>query len=149
MVAGEGTEGGKDVFTEVAADGSATGPAVDLAHLFIPEANWLGASHPYAYLAKLGELCEAATSAKRAETTWLYERTIREYSALKVRLAEGFTFHRHVLAREPWAYDPSRYPRGEVMPYHCGWPAHLRPSGWYCRECGELLTDENAELRLV
>jgi hypothetical protein len=151
MVHAAGTEHGirgpKDVFTEVAADGSAKGPAPDLAHLFSPAANWLGMSNPYAYLARLGELCSEATSAKRCETTWLYERTIREYVALKVRLDMGGMHHTHTPAREPWVYDPNRAPLGVVMPYHCGQPAWLRPSGWYCRGCGELLTDETTELR--
>jgi hypothetical protein len=153
MVRGEGTEGGingpKDVFTEVAADGTAYGPAPDLVHLFDPSANWLGLDNPYAYLARLGELCDGATSAKRAETTWLYERTIREYVALKVRLDTGSIYHSHRAAREPWVHDPDRGPLGKVLPYHCSAPAWLRPSGWYCRECCALLTDESAELRNV
>lgn len=153
MTRGQGTEHGvngpKDIFTEVAADGSAYGPAVDLAPLFDPAANWLGMDNPYAYLARLEGLCNEATSAKRAETTWLYERTIREYVGLKVRLDTGGYHHTHRPAREPWVYDPNRAPRGDVMPYHCGRPAWLRPSGWYCRECGDLLTDDSAELRGV
>lgn len=144
-----GINGPKDVFTEVATDGTAYGPAADLVALFDPAANWLGMSNPYAYLARLGDLCNEATSAKRCETTWLYERTIREYAALKVRLDTGSIYHRHMPAREPWVYNPSCGPRGEVMPYHCGMPAWLRPSGWYCRGCGVLLSDESAELRSV
>ena len=152
MVLGQEAEGGKDVFTEVAADGSTKGPASDLAHLFDPAANWLGMSDPYAYLARLGELCEEALpnkSARRTKPTWLYDRTIREYAALKVRLDTGSIHHRHMAAREPWVYNPSCEPRGVVLPYHCGAPARLRPSGWYCRGCNALLTDATAELRDV
>jgi hypothetical protein len=152
MMHAEGHEAGpasKDIFTEVAADGTTYGPAVDLAPLFDPAANWLGMSNPYAYLARLGDLCNEATSAKRCETTWLYERTIREYVALKVRLDTGGYYHTHTPAREMWAYDPDRPPLGLVMPYHCGRPAWLRPPGWYCRECGDLLTDATAELRSI
>jgi hypothetical protein len=152
MTRAEGTERGingpKDIFTEVAVDGTTYGPAVDLAPLFDPAANWLGADNPYAYLARLGELCGEATSAKRASTTWLYERTIREYVSLKVRLDTGGYHHAHTPATEPWVYDPDRVPVGErECVYHCGRPAWLRPSGWYCRECSDLLTDGNAELR--
>lgn len=150
MTHGQGTDGGKDVFTEVAADGTAYGPAADLAHLFDPAANWLGMSNPYAYLARLGELCSDAVpnkSARRTEPTWLYERTIREYASLKVRLDLGGIYHPHMPAREPWVHDPGCEPRGVVMPFHCGMPAHLRPSGWYCRGCGDLLTCATAELR--
>lgn len=153
MTMGTGTEHGingpTDVFAPVAVDGTTYGPASDLAHLFDPSANWLGMSSPYAYLARLGELCNEATSAKRAETTWLYERTIREYVALKVRLGTGSIYHSHRAAREPWVYDPDRGPLGKVVPFHCSTPAWLRPSGWYCRECLVLLTDDNAEMRDV
>jgi hypothetical protein len=149
MMHGQGTTGGKDVFTEVAADGSVKAPASDLVHLFDPAANWLGESDPYAYLARLGDLCTEALSVKRRETTWLYERTIREYSALKVRLDTGSIYHRHMSDRDPWVYDPNRATRGVAVPAHCGWPAWLRPSGWYCRQCKALLTDATAELRSV
>lgn len=149
MAHGQGTDGGKDVFTEVAADGSVKAPASDLVQLFDASANWLGADNPYAYLAKLGDLCTEALSVKRRETTWLYERTIREYAGLKVRLDTGSIYHTHSPAREPWSYDPRRKPRGDLMPYHCGQPAHLRPSGWYCRGCGVLLSDDSAEIRSV
>jgi hypothetical protein len=150
MTHGQGTDGGRDVFTDVAVDGSAYGPAVDLAPLFDPSANWLGESSPYAYLARLGDLCSEATSAKRASTTWLYERTIREYVSLKVRLDTGGYYHSHTPAREPWTYDPSREVAGErECACHCGRPAWLRPSGWYCRECGGLLTDATAEIRMA
>jgi hypothetical protein len=145
-----GIHGPKDIFTEVAADGTAYGPAVDLAPLFDPAANWLGMSNPYAYLARLGDLCSEATSAKRAETTWLYERTIREYVSLKVRLDTGGYHHPHMPKRDLWVYDPNRVPVGErECVYHCGSPAWLRPSGWYCRECRDLLTGATAEVRMV
>jgi hypothetical protein len=154
MALAEGTEHGisspKDIFTEVAADGSTYGPAADLVFLFDPAANWLGASGPYAYLARLAELCNEATSAKRCETTWLYDRTIREYVSLKVRLDMGSIYHHHVSARQPWSHDPACEVTGDrACAYHCGWPAWLRPSGWYCRGCGELLTDATAEIRMV
>lgn len=154
MTMGTGTETGAyrtvDVFTPVAVDGTTYGPASDLVFLFDPAANWLGAGDPYAYLARLGDLCMSATSAKRTETTWLYERTIREYTSLKVRLDMGPTYHQHAPASVPWTYDPSREVIGDrACVYHCGWPAWLRPSGWYCRECRELLTDATAEIRMV
>jgi hypothetical protein len=157
MTHGQGTEHGRDVFTEVAADGTAYGPASDLAHLFDPAANWLGADNPYAYLARLGDLqTEAHAACKgrigggpRAELTGLFWRVAREYTALMVRLDTGSVYHSHMSDREPWVYSPSCEPRGVLMPYHCGAPAHLRPSGWYCRGCKALLTDDTAELRTV
>lgn len=110
--------------------GAAYGPASDLAFLFDPAANWLRMSDPYAYLARLGELCTEATSVKQRETTWLYERTIREYTSLKVRLDMGGYSHLHA---------PERTSLPEVFPYevpeHCGWPMRLAPSGWRCRQC--------------
>jgi hypothetical protein len=148
MVLVEAAEHGKDVFAVVAADGTSYGPASDLVHLFEPSANWLGESGAYAYLARLGKLCAEATAAKRTETTWLYERTIREYAALKVRLDTGSCYHTHREASVPWVYDSAREFDGQVYVYHCAWPAHLRPSGWYCRGCGELLTDATAEIRI-
>lgn len=145
-----GINGPKDIFTDVATDGTAYGPAVDLAPLFDASANWLGEANPYAYLARLGDLCNEATSVRRAETTWLYERTVREYVSLKVRLDTGCCYHDHKAARALWVYDPHRVPAGErECVYHCGMPAWLRPSGWYCRECGDLLTDATAEVRMV
>jgi hypothetical protein len=153
MVMGTGFDGapsrGIDVFKPVAADGTAYGPAPDLAHLFEPERNWLGMSSPYAYLARLSDLMGEAHKVKRAELTWLHWRTAREYTSLNVRLREGSIYHQHSPAREPWVYDPDRGPLGKVLPYHCGMPAWLRPSGWYCRECRALLTDDSAEMRSV
>jgi len=110
--------------------GSRTGTDPDLAPLCDPAANWLGASNPYAYLARLARLLdEADPGSKKTQTTWLYERTVREYAALKVRLDMGLSFHYH-------QEDRAGAPRSLVVPpYHCSWPAHLRPSGWYCREC--------------
>jgi hypothetical protein len=139
-----------EIFTGVAVDGTTYGPAVDLANLFEPSANWLGADNPYAYLSKLGDLCMSATSARRTETTWLYERTIREYTSLKVRLDMGSIYHTHRVASRPWSFDPKRPVIGErACVYHCTMPAMLRPAGWFCRDCGDLLTDSTAEIRMV
>jgi hypothetical protein len=89
---------------------------------------------PGAYLARLGDMLARAqaVSSSRAARTWLYWRTAKEYSALKVRLASG-TFHEHL----PDYLDMP--PFEGVVPEHCNWPMRLRPSGWQCRECGERL----------
>jgi hypothetical protein len=65
------------------------------------------------------------------------DRLMAEYSALKVRLDFGGTFHEHY-PREWPAWD------GPPAPEHCGWPAWLRPSGWQCRQCGAALAVESA-----
>jgi len=58
-----------------------------------------------------------------------YHARGREYSALKVRLETGGTFHvHHVRSSEVPDY-------AGIVPYCCGWPAWLRPSGWQCRQC--------------
>jgi hypothetical protein len=126
-----------DTFGPAGPDGRAHGFDRDVAHLADPAANWLGASSAYEYLARLDAALAEATRVKGTHTTWLYERTIREYSALKVRLDLGMSFHYHRLAAEA---DALRLP----LPWHCGRPAHLRPSGWRCRECGEALAGQLA-----
>jgi hypothetical protein len=141
-----------DTFGPVDASGSQTGTDNDVAHLFDPAANWLGATSPYDYLVRLDAALTEALRVKRTETTWLYDRTIREYSALKVRLDMGMSFHCHQM---PSDWDPAawaaayaagiRPPCPPDLPHHCGRPAHLRPSGWYCRGCKALLTDETAK----
>jgi hypothetical protein len=145
-----------DTFGPVGPDGRAHGPDPDLAHLSDPSGNWLGASSAYQYLARLdAALSQADPLSKRTETTWLYERTIREYSALKVRLDMGMSFHYHRLASDfdaaafAASWVPGPQPRSARVPYHCGQPALLRPSGWYCRADGAVLTDESAELAAV
>jgi hypothetical protein len=136
------------------ASGSFSGADPDLAHLFDPAANWLGASNPYDYLARLSRALDGADPlSKRTETTWLYERTIREYASLKVRLDVGMTFHQHRIASDwdgaafaaAWAPGMMHVRRAGV-PYHHDRIAWCRPSGWECRECRATLTDETPGL---
>ncbi len=98
----------------------------------------------YAYLARLsGELERlSGLSRKRKDGYhWPDERTEaeyfargREYSALKVRLEMGGTFHIHqVRASGKPDYEGT-------VPYCCGQPAWLRPSGWQCRQCRQPVT---------
>ena len=63
-----------------------------------------------------------------------YHARGREYSALKVRLEMGGTFHIHQVR----ASDTPPY-RGPAV-QHCDYPAWLRPSGWWCRKCGQQLS---------
>jgi hypothetical protein len=92
-------------------------------------------SDPYAHLARMAERMDAAMTAcggprgKRASLTPLYWAAAREYSALKVRLETGLTFHQHQVhaSRGPGNCGP--------LPGHCGWPMRLTPSGWACRQC--------------
>jgi hypothetical protein len=85
---------------------------------------------PYARLAWLAtEIDRAQRAPKSAGRTWLYWARAREYSSLSVRVSTG-TWHVH----QP-AHLPPPYPG--IVPYHCGWPAQLRPSGWTCRQCSE------------
>jgi hypothetical protein len=141
-----------DTFGPVDTLGSPNGPDPDMVPLFAPEANWLGSVSPYDHLARLGALLGEATAGKRTETTWLYDRSIREYVALKVRLDVGMSFHYHRLpsdwdaARFAASYVPGPQPRSAELPYHCGRPALLRPSGWTCRGCRVALTEGMAEL---
>ncbi len=100
-----------DEFVWVDARGRQTGPDPDLAYL---------KPDPYAYLAALGRQCEHGDMTAAAE-----------YSALKVRLESG-TWHTH------WPDSPGPRHPGPV-PKCCGWPALLRPSGWYCRQSGKAL----------
>ena len=86
---------------------------------------------PDGRLAELRAAMGAVKTTKRADLTWVYWAYAREYSALKVRLETGGTFHEHYPAEQP-AYD------GPPPPVCCGWPMRLAPSGWRCRQdCGE------------
>ena len=107
-----------DEFVWVDARGRQTGPDPDLAHL---------KPDPYAYLAALGERVVTGTGRGRR----VDHAAGREYSALKVRLESG-TWHTH------WPDGPGPRHPGPV-PECCGWPALLRPSGWYCRQSGKAL----------
>ncbi len=113
--------------------GSKSGKDLDLRALYANGGN------PYARLAALDDVLQAAMKAiggphgKKGSLTPLYWARVREYSALKVRLEFGGTFHIHHVRTDsvsPW--------RGE-LPYCCGSPAWLRPSGWHCRECRAVL----------
>jgi hypothetical protein len=81
-------------------------------------------------------LDKAHKAPKRSCTTWVYEVTVREYSALKIRLDSGYTTHLHLP-------DPATVvehgPRPDPVS-HCDYPAWLRPTGWQCRRCGADLT---------
>jgi len=121
-----------DEFTWADDGGSKTGIASDLRQL----EEHGGA---YAYLAWLsGELERlSGLSRKRKDGYhWPDERTEaeyfargREYSALKVRLEMGGTFHVH----QVMASDIPPYCGPDVR--CCEYPAWLRPSGWQCRQC--------------
>jgi hypothetical protein len=106
--------------------GSRFGDDPDLAHC---------GPDPWAYLNELGERCIRGEGKKAV----LDLAAAREYSALKVRLETGGTFHQHYPkpGAEP-AWD------GPPVPEHCGWPGWLRPSGWQCRQCGAALAMESA-----
>jgi hypothetical protein len=139
-----------DLWAEVDAEGSTSGVDADVAHLYDPDANPLGAVNPWDALKLLAELMDATTHkavmAGKACHTPLHWCVAQEYSALMVRLDTGLPFHQH---RPLTSYQPPRtdpQPRPEGLPYHCGWPAWLRPSGWHCRQCKLVLTDETAEL---
>lgn len=107
-------------------DGRACGDDPDVAHL-LPD--------PYAYLAALGERAMALmTGPKRQRDLAAATVVMGEYSALKVRLDLGGTFHQH----HPGAGRAPFY-AGPAVPECCGWPALLRPSGFTCRQCGTRL----------
>lgn len=69
-----------------------------------------------------------------ARTQAEYHARGREYSALKVRLEFGGTFHIHQ-ARASGTPDYQG-----TVPECCGWPAWLRPSGWQCRQCRQAVS---------
>ena len=128
-----------DEFTWVGEDGRKTGTDSDLRQLEVH-------GGAYARLAWLsGELQEAMKSAggpnsKKACLTPLYWARAREYSALKVRLEMGMTFHIHrIRAADEPACPGSVRCCGYGVPYCCEWPAWLRPSGWQCRRCKQVL----------
>jgi hypothetical protein len=117
--------------------GSKTGKDSDLRQLY--DAGWT----PYGRLKWLADEMERLHKLSRKTKDgyhWPDDRTRaeyhargREYSALKVRLEFGGTFHIHHVRTDsvpPW--------KGE-LPYCCGSPAWLRPSGWHCRECRAVL----------
>jgi hypothetical protein len=110
-------------------DGKTTGRDPDLEHLCDPARNPLGASDPYDALSKMASLLGTANArgAGKRSLTPLYWQVGREYSALKVRLDLGMSFHIHSAWTEPWDGPP--------VPWHCGSPGWHRPSGWYCRVC--------------
>lgn len=108
--------------------GSTSGTDPDLAHLYDPAANPLGAVNPWDALKRMSDALLAAHAVKRACLTWVHWRLAQEYSALKVRLDMGLPFHVHRPEASP-AYD------GPPPPEHCGWPMRLAPSGWRCRVC--------------
>jgi hypothetical protein len=126
LIADEGT----DEFEYEDEAGHRTGTDSDLRHLVAA----YGSAD--ARLALLRDRMDAAMKAcggprgTRASLTPLYWAAAREYSALKVRLDSGGTFHQHI--PEPYS-DPR--PNPFPLPYHCGWPMRLRPSGWQCRRC--------------
>ncbi|HUY51697.1 MAG TPA: hypothetical protein VMV92_39350 [Streptosporangiaceae bacterium] len=109
-----------DTYVWADADGHQTGADPDVAHL---------RPDPSAYLAALGERIR---SAPKGSPDWAAGR---EYSALKVRLDVGGTCHVH------WP-DGNGPPHAGPLPWCCGWPGWLRPSGWQCRRCGAALAVE-------
>jgi hypothetical protein len=110
-------------------NGHRFGDDPDLAHC-LPD--------PYAYLAALGERSVTTVKAgrKRVPAPGSHAAGL-EYSALKVRLDFGGTFHQHC-PREWPAYG------GPPAPVCCGWPGWLRPSGWECRQCGAAMAVKSA-----
>jgi hypothetical protein len=117
-----------DEFTWADKDGNRYGTDLDL--------RCLPGADPYARLKFLADAIMSRAPA-RSERTWLWHAYGCEYSALKVRVETGGTFHVHrVRASErPGLRSPE-------APRHCGWPAWLRPSGWHCRECRIILGQE-------
>ena len=110
-----------DEFVWVDEHGHQTGDDPDVADL---------KPDPYACLAALGERCVTGKDRKTA----LDLAAAREYSALKVRLETGGSFHVH----QPDSPGPVH---DGPVPEHCGWPGWLRPSGWQCRQCGASLAE--------
>jgi hypothetical protein len=104
-------------------DGKTTGSSTDLRSLLEHYAS------PYDRLAELAGQMDVARKAKRAELTPLYWAAAREYSALKVRLDTGMSFHIHQVTAQR-----GHEHRGP-LPWHCGWPMRLTPAGWACRRC--------------
>ena len=91
---------------------------------------------PYGRLAHLGEIQMAAHKQHKpgkSDLTWVFWAAAREYSALKVRLDFGGTWHTHY----PREHGPALH--DGLVPEHCGWPMWLRPSGWQCRQCADRL----------
>lgn len=97
----------------------------------------------YAYLAWLADEMDRLSKLSRKRKDgchWpdeparlTYHARGREYAALKVRLELGGTFHIHHVR----ASDSPPY-RGPAVSC-CEYPAWLRPSGWWCRRCGQPL----------
>lgn len=118
---------------------------------------WGGASGRLKWLGDGQDLLRRLKRTRKGEKTWpdaevegWYWLLAMEYTSLKMR-AEGVlaTTHVHQPARQPWTCDARELAMSYARPrpgvvYHCDVPAWLRPSGWYCRECKILLTDETA-----
>lgn len=127
-----------DEFTWVDEAGGRIGGSPDLRPLG-------GVEGAYARLRWLASECDRLSKLSRKTKDgyrWPGEQTRaeylacgREYSALNERLRWP-TFHHHQVraADKPSETGP--------VPCCCGWPAWLRPSGWYCRKCKQrCLTD--------
>jgi hypothetical protein len=129
-----------DTFGVADAAGSVVGTDPALLHFYDPERNPYGAASPYDALRRMAALMEEARQVRHAGLTWVYWNTARGYSMLKGRLDDGLPFHEHkVLSKWDWTADPR--PPSPDVPEHCGMPAWLRPSAWYCRVCKARLTD--------
>ena len=116
-----------DEYVWVGTDERTVGTDADLAQLYDPASNPLGACNPYDALKRMAGVMDRAQDARKACLTPLFWQVAREYSALKVRLETGMSFHVHRPDKTP-EYDG-------IPPYHCAWPMWLRPSGWHCRQC--------------
>lgn len=111
---------GLDEWVWADGNGSMTGPAADLP----PD--------PYGYLAALSDMqlaMHALHKRTKSDFTPLFWARATEYSMLKVRLEMGGTWHTHY----PVEHGPAI--QAGPLPWHCGWPMWLRPSGWQCRQC--------------
>lgn len=113
--------------------GSTCGTAPDLADLYDPDRNPLGAASPYDALSKLSA---RITDGKAGLAPG------REYASLKIRIGDGPLHHVH----QP--DSPGERP-AITVPEHCGSPARLRPSGWHCRRCGTLIHDEDLAVTIT
>lgn len=140
-----------DTFEPATKEGEVYGPDPDVAHLLDPAANPLGAVNPYDALAKMAELLDQGHKAvspgksnPRACLTPLFWQLAGEYSMLNVRMAMGGGYHVHRPATD-WKHEVKTRERPDDLPWHCGWPAWLRPSGWHCRQCKIVLTDATAD----
>ena len=126
-----------DEFTWVDDSGSTVGTDTDLRPLeehggAYARLKWL--ADEMDWLSKLRDSSPGRGEWPSSQAQAEYHARGREYSALKVRLETGGTFHVHYVRTD------SVPPYAGTVPRCCGSWAWLRPSGWQCRECGQPVT---------